>query len=142
MRQTMTLHISTLANPPNFPGRLPFFTALSQFPSGVKILPHFSRFMAIIHTFFSLFISSAFFWYCTACISPTVSTWMAIELHLMSSSCHLFLDRGTKRIDCRYRLTGEVLILLGTGLFRSKKHMKGELNIFEDSNNFLIDLLD
>ena len=27
-----------------------------------------------------------------------------------------FLDLGTKRIQCRHRLTGEVLILLGTGL--------------------------
>lgn len=41
-----------------------------------------------------------------------------------------FLDLGTKRIDCRYCLTEEVLILHGTGLFRvTNMPTKGKLRI-------------
>ena len=37
----------------------------------------------------------------------------------LTTYSNFFLDLGTKRIYCKYCLTGEVSILLGTGLFRS-----------------------
>lgn len=41
-----------LANPPDFPGKFPFFIVLSLFPPGVTVLPSFSRFMTNVHNIF------------------------------------------------------------------------------------------